>query len=304
MALCLGRGHNGIPNFSQRLELITRARPSFEDEAVSIFDEAPGLAVFQCDGLSAIPRQFEHTAPARAVWAADGAAGEDVACTHWAAIGGVVNELLADVPVQVLVVGAGEQCAAAIRSLQPGFQGDVEMGGADALQIGQGLGVLHRPFDSERFQVRQRHDSIAHGCCKVLSEEGSERDVFPGLDVAGGPVVDEHEAFDVAVGLGHGNGLAALGVAADDHADLELEVEFAGGAEGDAAVSFLALAGGPIDGLTARNDAAGAPVIGHGHVLPVGQQRVLRVAEHLAHVPGMVFRRIEVREFTPLAHAH
>ena len=56
----------------------------------------------------------------------------------------------------------------------------------------------------------------------------------------------------------------------------------------------------------AKNNPSGelTTVIGHGHVFPVGQQRVLRVAEHLAHVPGMVFRRIEVREFTPLAHAH
>ena len=70
--------------------------------------------------------------------------------------------------------------------------------------------------------------------------------------------------FDVAVGFGHGNRAGRARSRGDDHADLQLEVEFAGGAEGDAAVWFFALAGGPIDGVATRDDAAGAAVVGDG----------------------------------------
>ena len=51
--------------------------------------------------------------------------------------------------------------------------------------------------------------------------------------------------------------------------DLELEVEFAGGAECDAAVRFLALARGAVDGVAGSNDATRASVVADGEVLPI-----------------------------------
>ena len=124
-----------------------------------------------------------------------------------------MDELLPDVPVEMAVVGVGQQGPHALRCLVPRFQRDVEVGRADALQIGQGRGVLRWSLHADRLQGGQRHDRVAHGGREVLAKEGAERDVLPGLDVAGGPIVDEDEALDVAVGFRHGDGAAPLGIA-------------------------------------------------------------------------------------------
>ena len=107
------------------------ACPDFD--CVAILEEGALRLVIQSDWRGAIPREFEQAAPALAFGAADGTTGEDVTGTHWAAIGGVVDELLADVPVEVAVVGAGQQGAHPPRSFMPGLQGDIEVRGSDAL---------------------------------------------------------------------------------------------------------------------------------------------------------------------------
>ena len=107
------------------------------------------------------------------------------------------------------MVCAGQKGAHPIRCLMPCLQRDVEVGGPDTLEIRQGLRVLHRTFNSVGFEFGQWHDSVAHRRGEVLPEKGTKRHVFPGLDVAGGPVVDEYKSFDVAVGLGHRDGLTA-----------------------------------------------------------------------------------------------
>ena len=46
-------------------------------------------------------------------------------------------------------------------------------------------------------------------------------------------------------------------------------------------------------------------MVPHRHVLPVGQQRILWVAEHLAHVPGVVLAGVEIRVIAHLnRHVH
>ena len=42
-------------------------------------------------------------------------------------------------------------------------------------------------------------------------------------------------------------------------------------------------------------------MVPHRHVLPVGQQRVVRVAEHLAHVPGVILAGVKI---CVIAHLH
>ena len=75
----------------------------------------------------------------------------------------------------------------------------------------------------------------------------------------------------------------------------EFEVEEARGAvNGRFAVVGTGLAVGALDGCTAHDDARGSAVVAHGNVLPVGQQCVVRIAEHLAHIAGVVLAAVKV----------
>jgi hypothetical protein len=49
-----------------------------------------------------------------------------------------------------------------------------------------------------------------------------------------------------------------------------------------------------LDGRAAHHDARSAAVVADRHVLPIGQQGIFWITEHLAHVAGVVFTRIKV----------
>ena len=63
------------------------------------------------------------------------------------------------------------------------------------------------------------------------------------------------------------------------------------------------LAHGTTDGRAADDDARGPAVVPHRHVLPVGEQGVVRVSEHLAHVSSVVLAGVEIR-VVPHFHRH
>jgi len=45
---------------------------------------------------------------------------------------------------------------------------------------------------------------------KLLPRKGPERLIFPGLDIAGRPVVEEHRTEDMLERIGHADGLSSV----------------------------------------------------------------------------------------------
>ena len=76
------------------------------------------------------------------------------------------------------------------------------------LQVIQNLGVLLRSGYAQVVQCFQGHDPRGNGGAEVLAEEWAEGDVFPLLDVAGGPIVEEDQAKDVVLCLSRRDALA------------------------------------------------------------------------------------------------
>ncbi len=150
--------------------------------------------------------------------------------------------------------------------------------------------------DARLLQGVQRGDPRRHRGGEGLAEERAEGHVLPGLDVAGGPVVEQTQAEDVvAVGVER-HGPAPLGGDADDEADLGLDVQPHGRAEDGSGVrGRLALPGGAHHVGAGHHDGAGAAVVTDRQVLPVGGQGVRGVgAENLPDVPRVVLRGVEV----------
>ena len=50
-------------------------------------------------------------------------------------------------------------------------------------------------------------DNQGDGGAEVLAEEGAKRDVFPFLDVSGGPIIEDDQAKDVVLRLGRSDAL-------------------------------------------------------------------------------------------------
>ena len=64
-------------------------------------------------------------------------------------------------------------------------------------QVRQRLRILRRRRHAAVFEQRERRHPGRDRRGEALAEERPERHVLPGLDVAGAPVVDEHDAEDV-----------------------------------------------------------------------------------------------------------
>ena len=158
------------------------------------------------------------------------------------------------------------------------------------------VGGPRKRRDTERRQRLLRHHPGRDGGGEILAQERPERLVFPALDIARRPVIEQAEAENVLRRPGDGNGFAEPARHANVEAELELEIEIARRTEARRRlVRAFALPARPPHGRTAGAHRGGAPVIRHGQVFVVGQQRVVR-PERAAGIGGVEDRGEEVGE--------
>src|SRR5262245_33205167 len=98
------------------------------------------------------------------------------------------------------------------------------------IEIRERLRIASRPGRRRHPEWRQRllrhHPGRDRGG-EILAQERPERLIFPALDIARRPVVEEAEAEDVLRRLRNGNSVAEPARNADVEAELELEIEIA-----------------------------------------------------------------------------
>ena len=124
------------------------------------------------------------------------------------------------------------------------------------LQVIQNLGVLMRSGHTQLVQGFEGDDPRGDGGAEVFAEEGAEGNVFPLLDVAGGPIVEEHKPKDVVLRLGRRDALAHRLAVEGNEGHFKLEVEEAGGTEDGWGFGVGAgLAHGATNGRAADDDA-------------------------------------------------
>src|SRR5439155_15447855 len=107
-----------------------------------------------------------------------------------------------------------------------------------------------------------------------LREERPERLIFPRLDVARRPVVEQAKTGDVVARLANRDRRAKVIAAADPQAELEFVVETAAWTElRRLRFRRLALAIGADDRLARRPHRARPAVVADRHIFVVGEQR-------------------------------
>ena len=102
------------------------------------------------------------------------------------------------------------------------------------IQVRQRLRVAFRAHKG-RAEWRQGfhgHDPGRDGAGEIFGQERTQRLVFPGLQIARRPVVEQHQAKRVVLCLVHDNGLAKRIALAHEHAELQLVVQPLAGAQG------------------------------------------------------------------------
>ena len=203
---------------------------------------------------------------------------------------GRVCELLRHRPVEAARVPARDHGAVQV-DLERQVVGPVAL---DA-KVWQRLRLLRRCGDAAILEQRQRRHPRGDRRGEALAEERPERDVLPGLDVAGAPVVDEHDAEDVICERARRHRLGLRARHADDEAELELDVEASRRAvDGRVRVRRLRLAPRPADRRAADDDRSGPAVVADRQVTPVRQQRLRVGPEHPAEVRRVLERGVEV----------
>ena len=175
------------------------------------------------------------------------------------------------------------------------------------VEIRQRLRIARGPFERgpERRQRLHRHDPGRERGGEVLRQERAERLVFPGLDVARRPVVEQRDAEQMLLGLVDRDRLAERIALADEEAELELVVEPLRWRRARAAHRrALGLAARALEVLAADADRRGAAVIADRHPLVVGHQRVVG-AEQLADRGRVMDAGVEVGVVADAAgHVH
>ena len=129
---------------------------------------------------------------------------------------------------------------------------------------------------------------------KAFGQERAERLVFPGLDIARRPVVEQAQTKHVVFRLGDVDRLAQLVAGADENAQLQFDIHARAGLDGGhGGVRRLGLADRALEGLARDDDAGCTAVVADRNPLVVGQQRVVW-AELLADVGGVVDGGVEI----------
>ena len=181
--------------------------------------------------------------------------------------------------------------------LQPHRELDVEgallaVGGA--VEVRQRLRISSGPHEgpAKRRQRLHRHDPRRDRAGEVLRQKGSQRLVFPGLYVERAPVVEQGQAEDVVLRLGHRHRLTQRVGPADQDAQLEQSRRLVRPA--------LELALRAREGVAAGQDRGCPAVVADRQPLVVRQQRSVG-AEEPAHRGGVMDADVEVGVVADLA---
>jgi hypothetical protein len=181
------------------------AAKTAQDDLVAVLEYGAGFAVGEGDGLFAATCELDQAAGGFFGFVGDGAGGKQVAGEQVAAIAGVVGDELGGGPPELAEVGLAE----AVWGLVGGAHGwgqqvgfDRQVDGAGVLgvwitgvqEIGERGGIVRwaeMGRDTERGECGRRDDPGRDAGGEAFAEERAKRLVFPGLNVASGPVVEE-----------------------------------------------------------------------------------------------------------------
>ena len=207
-----------------------------------------------------------------------------------------MRKLLRGRIIHHVVVRPGDHRLGLALGCKPHLQRDVVKHRPRLLQVVEQRALPLRRGTAERLQRGLGDDPRRDRRGRGLGLERTQRLVFPRLDVARRPIVQQHVAKDHRVGLRHRH--RAVGRGADDGAHLKLDVKaLAGRKDRQIRIRRLELSPGTAHVGARHHDRGRPPVVADGNRQPVRRQRVLRPAEHRADIGGVMLAGVEIGVF-------
>src|SRR5690625_2339132 len=155
-----------------------------------------------------------------------------------------------------------------------------------------------RRWHAHGLERLDRHDPRRHRRGERLTQKRAERYIFPRLDIARRPIVDQTYAEQVTVGVVQPDRLTDRRFAADDDADLGFDVEARRRAELNCTAGFAALAVRASYRGSRLEYGAGTAVITDRQMFPIGRQRLGVRPEDPPDIAGMLFAGVKVDVIT------
>ena len=128
------------------------------DHGISIQQKLPLTAVRHLQGFGSPPAQFQHRAIAARIGSTDGPGSQQIPYVEVTAIAGVVSQLLGQIPIEVLGVGATNDLRLTVWQHDLYFQLDVDIALSFKFEIGQNRGILHWASHPMICESIQAHD--------------------------------------------------------------------------------------------------------------------------------------------------
>ena len=269
--------------------------PGAEGDLVAVLEERPGRGA-DPHVPAATPGQFHHAAALGIAGTGHRAGPDQVTRREARPVDRHVRQLLRGVPIKTLGGADGGDPLGAVRPgrSQPHLQIQIERPRVAAAQVLERFRCLPWAANAFTGEGGEGHHPRRDGGGERLSKEWTERDVLPGLDVAGAPVVEQDDTEEVPFCLRHRNRLPHRRGAAHDEAEFQFEVQLPAGTEHDVAGIGSDLAMRPADRRAVDQHRRGTAVVADRHVEPILGKRRGVGTEQPTHVLGVVSGGVEV----------
>mmetsp|Transcript_1162 Transcript_1162/g.1849 ORF Transcript_1162/g.1849 Transcript_1162/m.1849 type:complete len:313 (-) Transcript_1162:6-944(-) len=176
-----------------------------------------------------------------------------------------------------------------------GLQVNIISPGLISNQIRQRLRILlGRSLHTEGLQSLHGDDPRRNSSSKVLSTEGTQRNILPLLDVTSAPIIHDSNTKNFVFSIFDLNSVAQLIRGTDVESHLKLEIKESAGSELRGSLSRLGLTAGTMEVGSRNNNRGGSAMVTNREMEPVGLKGVINSTEHDSHIGGVLSRRVKI----------
>src|SRR3984957_1142998 len=278
--------------------------PAAKYDGIAVLEKGAGFAAADLHRLAAARAQLEQRPGLRRRGSRLGSGSEQIAGAQIAAVDGVVRNELRGRPERMSKAGRGQPVGRLLPlahggTLYQDIEPNIERAGVAVphrVQIRQGRrGALGpRERNAKRSQRLQRHDPWRNRRREILRQERPQRLLFPCLQIARRPVIEQTQAKDMRLGIRHRNRPPARIARTDEDAEFELVVQaIARPYRGRQGAGGKPLTMRPGESLARDTDGRTAAMVADRYPAVIRQQRIVR-----PHQPAdrrrVMNRRVEI----------
>lgn len=189
--------------------------------------------------------------------------------------------------------------------LNAGAQFDIVTMTVFILQVGHHSGSLFTKGYLEGFESFRSDNPGGKSRTEVLCVEGAEGNVFPNLQIASTPIIEESEAENMVTSIVYLDRSTHFVATSNNSAHFQFEVHALAVRESGVDLVSTDLTSGAANRGTVNDDRRGTTMVTNGQVQPVGLDSVVGATNHHTNVVGMIVAGVKVSVIVDVdGHGH